>query len=109
MLHRSISPAAIRSLICHNVIDGVKVIDNDFTSCYSCDYAKTTRKPIKAECTVALATAFGVEVHSDVWGPSPLNSMGGCRYYITFTDDYSWYTWVQPLKTKDEAIGAYKA
>jgi hypothetical protein len=104
-----ISPGAICSLICHNVIKGVKITDDDFISCDSCDYTKTTRKAIKAERAAALAMTFGEEVHSDVWGPSPLNSLGGRRYYITFTDDYSQYTWAQLLKTKDEAIVAYKA
>jgi hypothetical protein len=104
-----ISPGAICSLIHHNVIKGMKITDDDFTSCDSCNYAKTTCKPIKAECTVVPAMAFGEEVHLDVWGPSLLNSLGGCRYYITFTDDYSQYTWTQLLKTKDKAIVAYKA
>jgi hypothetical protein len=111
-LHRRlghISPVAIRSLIHHNVINGVKITDDDFTSCDSCNYMKTTRKPIKVECIAVPAMTFGEEVHSDVWGPSPLNSLGGRRYYITFTDDYSRYTWAQLLKTKDEAIVAYKA
>jgi hypothetical protein len=80
---------AIHSLICHDVIKGVKIIDDNFTSCNLCDYAKTTCKPIKVEHAAALATTFREEVHSDMWGPSPLNSLGGQRYYITFTDDYS--------------------
>jgi hypothetical protein len=104
-----ILPGAIHSLICHDVIKGVKITDDDFTSCDLCDYMKTTCKPIKVECAVVLAMTFREEVHSDMWGPSPLNSLGGHRYYIMFTDDYSQYTWVQLLKTKDKAIVAYKA
>jgi hypothetical protein len=100
---------AICSLIHHNVINSMKTTDDNFTSCNLCNYAKTTCKPIKVEHAVALAMTFREEVHSDVWGPSPLNSLGGCRYYITFTDDYSQFTWVQLLKTKDKAIVAYKA
>jgi hypothetical protein len=84
-----ILPVAICSLICHNIINGVKITDDDFTSCNSCDYVKTTCKPIKVEHTAVLATTFREEVHSDVWGPLPLNSLGGQRYYIMFTDDYS--------------------
>jgi GAG-pre-integrase domain len=72
-----ISSDTIHSLIHHDIIDGMKVIDDSFSSCNSCDYTKTTQKPIKAECTAALATAFGEEVHLDMWGPLPLNSMGG--------------------------------
>ena len=28
-------------------------------------------------------------VHIDLWGPSPVASLGGLRYYITFIDDSS--------------------
>ena len=28
-------------------------------------------------------------VHSDLWDPSPVTSLGGSRYYITFIDDCS--------------------
>lgn len=28
-------------------------------------------------------------VHTDLWGPSPVASFGGLRYYLTFTDDLS--------------------
>lgn len=26
-------------------------------------------------------------VHTDVWGPSPVKSIGSSRYYVTFIDD----------------------
>jgi hypothetical protein len=45
------------------------------------------------------------EVHPDVWGPSPVTSLGGRRYYITFTNNFSRYTWATLVKTKDEAQG----
>jgi hypothetical protein len=84
-----ISLDTICSFICHNIINGMKITDDDFTSCDSCDYVKTTCKPIKVEHAAVPATAFGEEVHLDMWGPLSLNSLGGCRYYITFTGDYS--------------------
>jgi hypothetical protein len=62
-----------------------------------------------AERTAAPATALGEEVHSDVWGTFVIQQPGGQRCYITFTDDYSRYTWAQPLNTMDEAIRVYKA
>ena len=31
-------------------------------------------------------------IHSDVWGPSPVTSIGGSRYFVVFIDDYSRYS-----------------
>ena len=42
-------------------------------------------------------------VYSDVWGPSPLLSNEGYRYYVHFLDDDSRFTWIYPLQTKSEA------
>jgi hypothetical protein len=55
------------------------------------------------------ADSFGAEIHSDIWGPSPVQSIGGRNYYVTFTDDYLHYMCVELLHTKDEAFAAYKA
>lgn len=29
-------------------------------------------------------------VHSDLWGPSQVESLGGKRYFLSIVDDYSW-------------------
>ena len=52
---------------------------------------------------------FGEEIHTDIWGPSPVTSRRGCRYFITFTDDATRYTVTYLLHTKAEALGAYKS
>ncbi|KAK2967762.1 hypothetical protein RJ640_029658 [Escallonia rubra] len=41
-------------------------------------------------------------IHSDVWGPSKVNSFGGSRWFVTFIDDYTRMTWVQLMKSKSE-------
>ena len=96
MLHHClghISVDAIRSLLRTNAVTGLHLLD-DFPpfTCDSCEYAKMTRKAICKECEAAQADSFGAEVHTDIWGPSPLESLGGRRYYITFTDDHTCYT-----------------
>jgi hypothetical protein len=112
-LHRRlghISLDSIRSFIRANAVAWLQVIDNKpFFVCNSCEHAKKTHKPIKKERQSAQAQAFGDEVHTDVWGPSPTLSMGGQKYYVTFTDDYLRYTKLELLHTKDQAFDAYKS
>jgi Pol polyprotein len=90
-----IAADTICSLIRTNAVIGLHLIDPHSHSqivCDSCDYAKVTRKTICKELTLSLAEAFGDEVHFDIWGPSPLSSLGGCKYYISFTDDHTHFT-----------------
>ena len=46
-------------------------------------------------------------VHSDVWGPSKMASLGGKHYYVTFVDDFSRRVWVYTMKTKDEVLDIF--
>jgi hypothetical protein len=54
------------------------------------------------------AQAFGDEIHTDVWGPATISTRQNRRYFITFTDDTTQYTTTFLLRTKDEALDAYK-
>lgn len=47
-------------------------------------------------------------VHSDVWGPAKTASMGGCRYYVTFIDDYTHKVWVYFMKEKSEVFSHFQ-
>ena len=42
-------------------------------------------------------------LHVDLFGPPTWDSLGGKKYGLVIVDDYSRYTWVFFLKTKDEA------
>eukprot|EP00794_Sanderia_malayensis_P014530 gene14530-biopygen11634 len=46
-------------------------------------------------------------IHSDV-GIVNIDSVGGSRYYVTFTDDFSRYTVIYFLKKKSEVFGKFK-
>uniref|UniRef100_UPI004040373B hypothetical protein n=1 Tax=Areca yellow leaf disease phytoplasma TaxID=927614 RepID=UPI004040373B len=39
-------------------------------------------------------------IHSDVWGPAPVLSRGGARYFVTFIDDFSRKLWVYLMRRK---------
>ena len=46
--------------------------------------------------------------HFDLWGTEQVNSLGWCRYFLTFIDDFSRMVWVFALKSKDEVIEKFK-
>jgi transposase InsO family protein len=41
-------------------------------------------------------------IHSDVWGPAPVQSFYGHRYFVLFVDDFTRFTWVYFLKNKSD-------
>ena len=63
-----------------------------------------TRLYIHKESEAPPVQTFGEEIHTNVWGPSPNLSLGKRRYYLTFTDDYSQFTKVEILHSKDETF-----
>nr|KYP66597.1 Retrovirus-related Pol polyprotein from transposon TNT 1-94 [Cajanus cajan] len=46
-------------------------------------------------------------VYSDIWGPSPIPSKEGYRYYIVFLDAYSKFSWVYFLKYRSQALNSF--
>ncbi|GKF49301.1 retrovirus-related pol polyprotein from transposon TNT 1-94 [Tanacetum coccineum] len=45
-------------------------------------------------------------LHMDLCGPMHVESINGKRYILVIVDDYSRFTWVRFLRTKDEAPDA---
>jgi len=104
-----IAPDTLCALVSRGTVEGIKLIDNQVPLiCDSCKHGKSMRKVIQKERQTPLARAFGDEVHTDMWGPSPTLSVGKRKYYITFTDDSTCYTRIDILFTKDEAFDKYK-
>ena len=103
-----ISPSITKRLVTQGFMTGVHLVSTSDTEffCKSCVYTKATRKSIPKTCKGEHAKKFGEEVHSDLWGPAPIETKGGRRYYITFVDDYTRLTHLYLLRTKDEAFVA---
>ena len=106
-----ISPESARKLVSQGLVTGVSLELTDHVNsifCESCIYAKSSRKPIQKVRGGERADEFGGEVHSDLWGPAPVESRGGKRYYIAFPDDKTRLTHLYLLRKKDEAFQTYK-
>ena len=46
-------------------------------------------------------------IHSDVW-ESPVSSLGGAKYFVSFIDDYSRRIWVYLIKKKSDVFPVFK-
>ena len=46
-------------------------------------------------------------IYTDLWGPAPIPSTKGYRYYIFFVDDITRYTWLFPITTKSQALDIF--
>ena len=112
LLHRClghISPKSAQKLINNGFITGLHLESSpnaDFF-CESCVYAKATRKSVPKTQEGKHAKEFSGEIHSDVWGPAPVESKGGKHYNITFMDDKTRFTNLYLLVKKSDAFESY--
>lgn len=102
------SPRAIKNAINSGHICGIELSDFIEVQCTACIEAKAARKPISKIREGERATQLGGEIHSDIWGPAQTPTAGNRYYYISFTDDFSHWTTVFILRTKNEAFDSYK-
>ena len=104
-----ISPDAVKVLVKKGIVDGFTLNkSSEIKSCNSCEYGKAHHKLIGKVRVEPRASNIGNEVHSDVWGPSPIQTIGGCEYYTTYTDDNSAFSHIYLLHHKSETFDAYK-
>ena len=73
--------------------------------CEACQLGKQHRHPFLSERNVSKGLLD--VIHSDVWGPAQTATIGGCRYFVTFIDDYSRHTWICPMKSKSEVFSHF--
>jgi len=103
-----ISLDTIKSLICEGAITSLDVLELSLPiSCDSCIYGKMMRKPSPMERVGCRMDSFSGKVHTDVWGPSMIRSLGGKTYYVSFTDDKMRYMHLYPLTQKSGVFEAY--
>jgi transposase InsO family protein len=111
-LHRllgHVAPEKAKAMVEKGVVEGLKLNENSkLISCDSCEYGKAHRKAIGKEREAPQPSEIGDEIHSDVWGPSPVPTINGREYYTTFTDGKSRYSGLDLLRAKYENFKAYK-
>jgi transposase InsO family protein len=90
------------------MVTGMK-IDNpkENLECIPCIMGKHKRGSFKNKPTHR-ATKIGQTIHMDTCGPVTPETNRGHKYYLSITDEYSHYTWIYFMHTKDQAINIFK-
>ncbi|KAI0489219.1 hypothetical protein KFK09_029061 [Dendrobium nobile] len=71
-------------------------------SCTSCNLAKSHK--LKFNTNSTSSTSIFSLIHSDVWGPAPAQSFNGFNYFVIFIDDFSKFTWLYLMRSKNETF-----
>jgi hypothetical protein len=98
-----VSLPRIQTLVSRGLLGSVSSSPFD---CMPCQLGKQPALPFNNSESIASAT-FDL-IHSDVWGPSPVPTVGGSRYFVIFVDDFSRYTWIYLMKNRSEVLTIYR-
>nr|GEU66211.1 putative ribonuclease H-like domain-containing protein [Tanacetum cinerariifolium] len=92
----------INKLVKGNLVRGLpsKVFTNDLT-CVACKKGKQHRASCKSK-TVSSVDQPLFRLHIDLFGPTIVKSLSKKSYCLVVTDDYSRFSWVFFLASKDE-------
>ncbi|GJU16364.1 retrovirus-related pol polyprotein from transposon TNT 1-94 [Tanacetum coccineum] len=70
--------------------------------CSACALGKSSKKPHKPKSEDTNQEKLYL-LHMDLCGPMRVASVNGKKYILVIVDDYSRFTWVKCLRSKDEA------
>ena len=75
--------------------------------CTPCQFGKQVRTSFKAKNQVSSTDPLQL-LHLDLFGPERYVSLGGKKYAFVIVDDFSRFTWVLFLRSKDEAFNEFQ-
>ena len=88
-------------------VKGMKINNNDSFDCAQCLLGKMHKNPIPKTASKS-EYKLGELIHSDVWGPAPVETYDGYRYFVSFRDDKSDYIKIYLMKSKNETLKYFK-
>ncbi|GJW80666.1 retrovirus-related pol polyprotein from transposon TNT 1-94 [Tanacetum coccineum] len=105
--HRRLSHlnfGAINHLARHGLVRGLPKLkfEKDHL-CSACAMGKSKKKPHKPKSEDTNQEKLYL-LHMDLCGPMRVASVNGKKYILVIVDDYSRFTWVKCLRSKDEAL-----
>ncbi|GJS01483.1 putative ribonuclease H-like domain-containing protein [Tanacetum coccineum] len=99
----------INKLVKENLVRGLptKYFKNDQT-CVACLKGKQHKASCKSKIQNSITQPLFM-LHMDLFGPTFVSSLMNKKYCLVVTDDYSRFTWVFFLASKDETSGILKS
>ncbi|GJU62449.1 putative ribonuclease H-like domain-containing protein [Tanacetum coccineum] len=98
----------MNKLVRGNLVRGLpsKLFENDHT-CVACQKGKKHKASCKTKLVSFISQSLQM-LHMDLFGPTSVRSINHKTYCLVVTDDYSRFSWVFFLATKDETSGILK-
>ncbi|GJW10391.1 putative ribonuclease H-like domain-containing protein [Tanacetum coccineum] len=99
----------MNKLVKGNLVRGLpsKLFENDQT-CVACQKGKQHKASCKSKTKNSISLPLHL-LHMDLFGPTFVKSLMKKMYCLVVTNDYSRFTWVFFLATKDETSGILKS
>ncbi len=104
-----VSCRKIAKMAAQHLVNGLTIQANSAIPshpCPGCMAGKMERSPFPTGRTRAVQ--IGQLIHSDVCGPMHVETPGGAKFFVMFTDDYSGFRAVYFLKYKSEVADCFK-
>lgn len=86
-----------------NLFNGVHL---NSLRCETCFLAKQTKSQYTPKVYTE-SSPFNL-IHSDIWGPSRVSNMNGCKWFVIFVDDHTRLTWVYLMRHKSDFCNIFK-
>ncbi|GKB40807.1 putative ribonuclease H-like domain-containing protein [Tanacetum coccineum] len=98
----------MNKLVKGNLVRGLpsKIFENDHT-CVACQKGKQHKASCKAKLVSSISQPLQM-LHMDLFGPTSVRSINHKTYCLVVTNDFSRFSWVFFLASKDETSGILK-
>jgi hypothetical protein len=107
ILSQKIRPCCgLRTLHGKGMIEGMSNFTLDFDFYENCIYGKQNQ--VRFPYVATRAKGILELIHSDVFGPVPVPSLGKSMYHVSFIDGFSRNTWIYFLRKKYEVFDKFK-
>eukprot|EP00253_Pinus_taeda_P027041 PITA_27041 len=99
---------SLQHLCKENMVTGLPMVSCRDGVCSGCVLGQHHRDSFEKRASWHASAPLQL-VHSDLCGPLSVASFSGCKYFLTFIDDFSRRTWVYFLKLKSEVFNTFLA